>query len=312
VWPLTAQAQQSAMPVVGYLNVGSMAANGYLLDSFRVGLLENAFVEGRNVRLEHRWAEGHYERLPELASELVNRQVNVIAAGGSSAPCQAAKAATSAIPIAFQTGADPVADRLVASMNRPGGNVTGVSRMAVALDPKRLELLHEVVPKARIIAFMTNPESQRAEGAVEQIQKAARGLDLTISTVKITPESDPKDAFALLKNAGAGALLFNNDPAMQRWVGRIAALTIENAIPAMFNIREFVVAGGLMSYDASLVDSYRQFGGYIGRILKGEKPGDLPVLQPTKFDLVINLKTARALGLAVPQTLLATADEVIE
>jgi putative tryptophan/tyrosine transport system substrate-binding protein len=311
-WPLAARAQQAAMPVIGFLNPSSPETSHPTLDSFRSGLLESGFVEGRNVRIEYRWAEGHYDKLPELASDLVKRQVNVIVAGGSSAPCLAAKAATSTIPIAFQTGADPVADRLVESMNRPGGNVTGVSRMAIALDPKRLELLHEVVPEARVIAFMINPDSQRAEAAIEQIQKAAKSLALAISVVNVTAESDPKDAFALLKNAGAGALLYNNDPAMQRWGGRIAALTIENAIPAMFNVRSYVLAGGLMSYDASLIDSYRQLGVYVGRILKGEKPADLPILQPTKFDLIINLKTAKALGLSIPQTLLATADEVIE
>jgi putative tryptophan/tyrosine transport system substrate-binding protein len=310
--PLAARAQQPAMPVIGFLNPSSPVTSSPTLEAFRSGLRESGFLEGRNVRIEYRWAEGHYDKLPELASDLVKRQVNVIAAGGSSAPCQAAKAATSTIPIAFQTGSDPVADGLVDSMNRPGGNVTGVSRMAIALDPKRLELLHEVVPQARVIAFMINPKTQRAEAAIEQIQTAARALDLTMSVVYITPESDPKDAFASLKNAGVGALLYSNDPGLQRWMGRIAALTIENAIPAMFNLRSSVVAGGLMSYDASLPDSYRQFGGYVGRILKGEKPADLPVLQPTKFDLVINLKTARALGLIFPQTLLATADEVIE
>jgi putative tryptophan/tyrosine transport system substrate-binding protein len=310
--PLDARAQQPALPVVGVFHPGSADASAYAVEGLRRGLAEAGYVEGRNVTLEYRWADGHYDRLPELVADLVRQRVDVIAACGSSAPALAAKAATSTIPIVFQTGSDPVADGLVASMNRPGGNITGVSRMTVSLDPKRLELLHDVVPKANVFAVLVNRESSRADFVIEQVQKAARSLGLNVVTVKVGAENELDGAFATMAQQHADALLVGNDPAMERWREKIVALTIQHAVPTMFNNRSYIAAGGLMSYDSSIVDSFRQVGGYIGRILKGEKPADLPIQQPTKFDLVINLKTAKALGLSIPQTLLVTADEVIE
>ena len=311
-WPLAARAQQSTMPVVRVFHPGSPGTSGYTLEGLRRGLAEAGYVEGRNVTLEYRWADGHYDRLPGLVADLVGRRVDVIAACGSSAPGLAAKAATSTIPIVFQTGADPVADGLVASMNRPGGNITGVSRMTVLLDPKRIELLHDVVPKANVFAVLVNRDSARADFVIEQFLKAARALGLGVVTVKVGAENELDGAFATMAQQHADALLVGNDPAMERWRGKIVALTKQHSVPAIFNNRSYVSAGGLMSYDSSIVDSFRQVGDYIGRILKGDKPGDLPIQQPTKFDLVINLKTAKALGLTVPQSLLATADEVIE
>jgi putative ABC transport system substrate-binding protein len=275
-------------------------------------LADSGYIEGRNVAIEHRWANGRYDRLPALAAELVLRRVNVIAAGGSSAPGLAAKAATISIPIVFQTGADPVADGLVASMNRPGANVTGVSRFSVALDPKRIELLHEAIPKASVVAFLVNAGSPRSGLQIKQVQESARSLGLTLELSTVNAESDLDGAFAAWKRQGVGALLVANDPAMTPWTERIVALALRYAMPAMFNTRAYVEAGGLMSYDSSLTDSYRQVGVYVGRILKGDKPADLPILEPTKFDFILNLKTARALGLEIPLKLHAFADEVIE
>jgi putative ABC transport system substrate-binding protein len=311
-WPLAARAQQPALPVVGVFNPGSAAALAYLVEGFRRGLAEAGYVEGRNVTIEYRWADGHYDRLPEIAAEFVRRGVDVIVASGSSAPGLAAKAATSTIPIVFQTGADPVADGLVASMNRPGGNITGFSRMTVLLDPKRLELLRQAVPKATVFATLVNPNSPRADFEIEQVQKAARALGLSMTIVKVGGENELEAAFATMTQRGTGALLVANDPTMQQWTDKIIALTMHHALATMFNNRAYVAAGGLMSYDSSIVDSYRQVGVYVGRVLKGEKPADLPILQPTKFDLVLNLKTAKALGLSIPQTLVVAADEVIE
>jgi putative ABC transport system substrate-binding protein len=304
------------MPVIGFFNPGSAVANGYLADAFRRGLAETGYVEGRNVAVDYRWADGRYDRLAALAAELVRLRVTVIAACGSSAPGLAAKAATSTIPIVFQTGGDPVLDGLVDSMNRPGGNVTGVSRITVELEPKRLELLREAVPKATAIAVLLNPSSPHAELLVQRLQAAVRSLELQLALgleleiVKAGAASELEGAFATM--AQQGVLLVPNDPSMIGWAGQIAALAIRHAIPTMFGNRVNVAAGGLMSYDSSLTDSYRQVGAYVGRILKGEKPSDLPVVQPTKYELVINLKTAKALGLTVPETVLARADEVIE
>ena len=311
-WPLAVRAQQAVTPVIGFLNI---ASPGPLLDTilaaFQRGLSELGFIEGRNIAIEYRWADGHYERLPELAADLVRRHVDVIAAVGSSSPGLAAKAATSTIPIVFQTGGDPVVDGLVASMNRPGGNVTGVSRMTVALDPKRLELLHEAVPRANVVAFLVNQDSPRADFEVEQVQRAAQSLGVTVVTAKFSTESELEGAFAPMARQQVGALLVARDPVL-RWLSKIAVMTMHHAIPGMSGQRPYVAAGGLMSYDASLIDSFRQVGVCVGQVLKGKKPADLPVMQPTKFELVINLKTAKALGLTVPDTLLAIVDEVIE
>jgi putative ABC transport system substrate-binding protein len=311
-WPLAARAQQAVMPVIGFFSPSSADTSAYMVDGLRRGLAETGYVEGRNVMIEYRWAGGRYNRLPELAAELVRGRVDVIFASGSSAPGLAAKAATSTIPIVFQTGGDPVADGLVPSMNRPGANVTGVSRMTVLLDSKRLELLHEAVPKVNTFALLVNRDSPRTDFVIEQVQKAARSLGLGVVIVKVGAEHELDEAFAAIARDRVGALIMNTDPAMDRWRQRTVALTLQHVLPTIFSNREYTVQGGLMSYDSNIVDSFRQAGNYVGRILKGEKPADLPVLQPTKFDFVLNLKTAKALGLTIPPTLLTRADEVIE
>ena len=311
-WPLAARAQQPVLPNIGFFNPGSAAANGYLADAFRRGLAEAGFVEGRNVTIEYRWADGRYDRLAGLANEFVQRRVTVIAACGSSAPGLAARAATSTIPIVFQTGGDPVLDGLVASMNRPGGNVTGVSRTTVELEPKRLELLREAAPKATVIAVLLNPSSPHAELLIRRLQEATRSLGLGLAVMKASAASELEAGFATMMQQGAGALLVPNDPSMTGWAEQIAALALRHAIPTMFGNRVNVVAGGLMSYDASVTNSYRQVGVYVGRVLKGEKPADLPIIQPTRFEFVINLKTAKALKLTIPESFLLRADEVID
>jgi putative ABC transport system substrate-binding protein len=264
------------------------------------------------VAIEYRWAKGQYDQLPALAADLVRRRVAVIAALATSAPGRAAKDATSTTPIVFQTGGDPVEDGLVASMNRPGGNITGASRMSVATDPKRLELLRAAVPDATAIACLVNPASPRSKSQVQQIQDSARSLGLKLQIVNASTEQELETAFAMMVQAGAAALLLATDPFMDAMREPIARLAARHALPTMAGNRSYVVAGSLMSYDASLTDSFRQAGVYVGRILKGEKPADLPVLQPTKFELVINLKTATALGIEIPPKVLALADEVIE
>jgi putative tryptophan/tyrosine transport system substrate-binding protein len=311
-WPLAARAQQPVVPVIGSLNSGSPEAFVNNVAAFRRGLNENGFVEGRNVAIEYRWADGQYDRLPELAADLVRHQVSVIAASGTSAPGLAAKAATSAIPIVFQTGGDPVQDGLVTSLNRPGGNVTGVSRLSVTLEPKRLELLRQLAPKATVIALLINPTNPRSELVVQQMEDAARELGLGLHVLKAATEGELDNVFASLPQLGVGALLVAQEPSYNRWRGQIIALASKYAIPAMYAIRDYPAVGGLVSYAASVTDQMRQVGVYVGRILKGDKPADLPVIQPTKFELVINLKTARALNLQVPDKLLALADEVIE
>jgi len=309
-WPMTALAQQATMPVIGYLDMQASVNPG--IAPFRRGLSETGYVEGRNVAIEYRWAEGKYDRLPALAADLVRSQVAVIAACATSAPGLAAKAATSTIPIVFQTGGDPVQDGLVSAMNRPGGNVTGVSRLAVTLAPKRLELLRELLPQATVIGLLVNPTNPRTGLVVEQIEDAARALGISVHVLKATTEGELDSVFASLVQLGVGVLLVAQEPAYFRWREQIIALAARHAIPTAYGQREYPTAGGLMSYDASVADSFRQVGVYVGRILKGEKPADLPVVQPTKFELVINLKTAKTLGLTVPDKLLALADEVLE
>jgi ABC-type uncharacterized transport system substrate-binding protein len=309
-WPLAARAQPR-LPVVGYLDVSSRSFQPGTT-GFRRGLSEAGYIEGRSVAIEYRWADGRYDRLPALAADLVRSEVSVIAACSTSAPGLAAKAATSAIPIVFQTGGDPIQDGLVTSMNRPGGNVTGVSRLSVTLAPKRLALLRELLPKAAVIGLLINPTNPRSELVVKQMTEAARVLGLELRIFKASTVGELDNVFANLVQVGVNAVLVAQEPSYLRWREQITALAADHAIPAMYGQREYPEVGGLVSYDASVPDSFRQVGVYVGRILKGEKPADLPVMQPTKFELVLNLKTAKALGLDIPPTLLARADEVIE
>jgi ABC-type uncharacterized transport system substrate-binding protein len=312
-WPMAVRAQQVAIPVVGYLDLGSSDVSTKFAAAFRQGLSETGYVEGRNVAIEYRWADGQYDRLLTLAADLVRRQVTIIAACGTSAPALAAKAATSAIPIVFQTGGDPVQDGLVSSMNRPGGNVTGVSRLSVTLEPKRLELLRELVPNETLIALLVNPINPRSELVAQHMQEAAaRALGLRLQVIKANNEVELDTAFASLVALRAAALLVAQEPSYRNLRTQITTLASRHRIPTMYATRDYAVVGGLVAYDASPIDSYRQVGIYAGRILKGEKPADLPVQQPTKFELVINLKTAKALGIEIPPTVLARADEVIE
>jgi putative ABC transport system substrate-binding protein len=310
-WPLAVRAQ-GGMPVIGFLDRGlpqGMAAN---LAGFHKGLAENGYVEGKNVAVEYRWAENQNDRLPALAAELVRRPVAVIAATRSSAPALAAKAATSTIPIVFQTGSDPVEDGLVASFNRPGGNVTGATRLTLELAPKRLDVLLQLVPHATTIGMLINPNGIQTAVQVREIQEAIRARGLAVHIARASSDNELDAAFDDIANSGAAALVEASDPLFIGARKHIVALTINHKIPAIFFERDSVVDGGLVTYSASFSDSFRQVGDYVGRILKGAKPADLPVLQPTKFELIINLKTAKALGLTVPPTLLALADEVIE
>jgi putative ABC transport system substrate-binding protein len=310
-WPLAVRAQQPAMPVIGFLHVASANAFPHLLAGFRQGLKETGIIEGENITIEYRWAEGQYDRLIVLARDLVARNVNVLVAVGGEDSALAAKAATGTIPIAFLVARDPVIPGLVASLSQPRGNATGVNLFGVELGAKRLGLLHEVVPAALVIGLLTNPNYLTAETEAREIEEAARLVGRTILVLKASNENEIDSAFYGLK-ARVGALIVGTDPFFNSRRERIIALAEREALPAMYDQREFPVAGGLMSYGTSLVDAYRQVGVYAGRMLHGEKPSALPVLQPTKFELVINLRTAKALGLEVPATLLARADEVIE
>ena len=311
VWPLAARAQQP-MPVIGFLDRGSPVAMAANLAAFRKGLAENGYNEGKNVRIEYRWAEGKNDELPALAAELVHLPVAVIAATRTSAPARAAKAATSTVPIVFETGSDPVKDGLVASLNRPGGNVTGAFRVSAALIQKRLNVILELLPRAKTIGLLVNPNDNVELTQVKEMQEAVRARGLALYIARVSNERELDGAFAAITQAGTDVLLEGNDTLFLDRRKEIVALTINHKIPTIFFERESVVEGGLMSYDADLADSFRQVGVYVGRILKGERPADLPVVQPTKFDLVLNLKTARAIGLEIPPALLALADEVIE
>src|SRR5436190_5644198 len=310
-WPLAAGAQQKTMPVIGYLNTGSPDTNPPLLAAFRQGLSETGYVEGQNLAIEYRWAEGHYDRLPALAADLVSRKVDLIVA--SSPPSAlAAKSATSTIPIVFRGGADPVGDGLVASLARPRGNLTGVGFGGGELTAKRLELLSELVPRARVIALLVNPNVSNAEGIIRDVQEAARTKGLQLHVLKAGSESEIDTAFASLVQLHAGALVVGADPFLSSRREQIVALASRHAVPSIYAWREFATSGGLISYGASLTLAFGLIGYYAGKVLKGAKPADMPVQQATKFELVINLKTAEALGLTVPQSLLQRADEVIE
>jgi putative ABC transport system substrate-binding protein len=311
VWPLAAGAQQAAMPVIGYLNSGSPDLDANLGRAFRQGLGETGYVDGRNLAIEYRWAEDQIDRLPALAADLVRRQVTVIYASGGSSPALAAKAATTTIPIVFRIGADPVEVGLVASLNRPGGNVTGVSLLNVEVGPKRLELIHELVPRAAI-ALLVNPTEPLAETQLKDARAAAGTLGLQLHVLYASTEREFDAVFATLAQLRAGGLSIGAGPSLARRIEQLAALTVRHAVPAIHEFREFAAAGGLMSYGTNIMDSSRLAGVYAGRILKGEKPADLPVQRSTKIELIINLKTAKALGIAVPQLLLGRADEVIE
>ncbi|MGA7004552.1 MAG: ABC transporter substrate binding protein [Pseudolabrys sp.] len=312
-WPLSARAQRPAMPVIGFLGGASPDLYAKPLRAFHQGLSETGYVEGRNVTIEYRWADGQNDRLAALAADLVRRQVNVIAAPGSTPAALAAKAATATIPIIFQVGVDPIAAGLVASLARPGGNVTGVTNINTELAPKRLELLRELIPKANIIALLVNPTSPFiTESISKDLQSAARALGLQLHILNASTERDFDTVFANLVQLRADALVIAPDAMFISRSEQLGALTLRHAVPAITQFREFAAAGGLMSYGGSSSEPTRLVGVYTGRALKGEKPTDLPVVQATKVELVINLKTAKALGLNVPNTLIGRADEVIE
>jgi len=313
-WPLAARAQQTAMPVIGFLNSGSPGERTHLVAAFHQGLGETAYVDGRNVSIEYCWAQGRYDRLPALADELVRQQAAVITATGDTVSPRAAKAATTTIPIIFVMGGDPVAAGLVPSFNRPGGNITGISLVASALAElvaKQLELLHELAPKAVVVGILLNPRPS-SEVDLSQLQSVARSKGLELVVLRANTDRDIEAAFAALVQKHAEALLIEPDVFFLDRREQLVALAARHAIPAVYSRREYAAIGGLMSYGTSLADAYRQAGIYTGRVLKGEKPADLPVLQPTKFELVINLKAAKALGLKVPLTLQVAADEAIE
>jgi putative ABC transport system substrate-binding protein len=313
-WPRAVRAQQPPMPVIGFL--GSASPDrwaGGRMRAFHQGLSENGYSEGRNVAIEYRWAEGHNDRLGPLAPELVGRQVTVIVAPGSTPAALAAKAATTTIPIVFEVASDPVELGLVTSLARPGGNITGVTSLNAEVGPKRLELLHELVPTAAVVGLLVNPTNPNlAELTTKKLHAAARSLGLKMHILHASADRDFDAVFATLLQLRAGALVIGADPFFTSRLEQLAALTLRHAVPAVYQFREFTAAGGLMSYGGSLTDTFRVTGVYTGRILRGDKPADLPVQQTTKLELFLNLNTARALGLEVPRTLIARADEVIE
>jgi putative ABC transport system substrate-binding protein len=310
-WPLATRAQQPPMPVIGFLRPGSPEPNAYLVAAFRSGLGEIGYVEGQNVAIEFRWAERQYERLPAMATDLISRRVTVIAAGSLPAAL-AAKAATSTIPIVFSVGVDPIAFGLVSSLNRPGGNATGVNNLNLELGPKQLEVLRELLPGATVVAALINPSNPNAETHSEDLRKAARTLGLQLHVLHASTEDDFDTAFATLNQIRARALVIGSDAFFVSRSELLGALSARHKVPAIYQFREFAAAGGLLSYGSSITDSYRQVGIYTGRILQGEQPANLPVQQSAKVELIINMKTAKTLGLTFPLTLLGRADEVIE
>ena len=312
-WPLSARAQTATLPIIGFLDGGSLETRRGRVDSFNRGLNESGYIESQNVAIEYRWAQDQSDRLPALAAELVDRHVSVIVTASGIPAALVAKAATATIPIVFQVGFDPVKAGLVASLNRPGGNVTGVANISGELNAKRLELLHELSPNAGLIAVLVNPANPlNAETTPQEVQAAAQALRLQTLVLRASTASEIDAAFPTLVQQGAKALFIANDAFLNNRSDQLAALSARHRVPAIYEYRESVMAGGLISYGASIPDLFRQVGLYAGRILKGEKPADLPVMQPTKFELAINLKTAKALGLTVPDKLLVAADELIE
>jgi putative ABC transport system substrate-binding protein len=312
-WPLAARAQQPAMPVVGLLGSASLALWAGRMRAFYKGLSETGYVDGRNVAIEYRWAEGRNDRLPALAADLVRRRVTVIVAPGSTPAALAAKAATSTIPIVFWVGGDPIELGLVASLNRPEGNLTGVTTVASEIGPKRLELLRELLPAATVFALLVNPTSPGlAVSTTKEVEAAARTLGVQLHVLHASTDGDLDAVFANLIQLRASGLVIGNDAFFSSQFERLSALAIRHAVPTVYQFREFAAAGGLMGYGGSLTGAFRGAGVYTGRILKGEKPADLPIQQQTKIELIINLKTAKALGLTVPTALLVAADEVIE
>jgi putative ABC transport system substrate-binding protein len=312
VWPLAARAQQPGTPVIGFLNSASAQGAAKQLAAFLKGLGENGYVEGRNVAIEYRWAESQFDRLPAMMADLVHRQVAVIAATTTPAAL-AAKTVTTTIPIVFETGTDPVQLGLVTSLNRPGGNITGVTQLIVEVAPKRLELLHELVPTARVMGLLVNQAAPAlAQAQLRAVQSAADTLGLELQVLNASSEHDFDAAFEKLIRLRAGGLVVSADSVFLRGMEQLAVLTIRHAVPAIYQFREFAAAGGLMSYGPDITESYRMAGIYTGRILKGEKPADLPVQQVTKIELYINLKTAKALGITVPLPLSGRADELFE
>jgi len=311
-WPLAARAQQRTRPTIGYLSGGASGPFAPQLAAFREGLSETGHVEGRNVTIEYRWAEGQYGRLPALAGELVGRKVDVIAASGGDLAAHAAKRATSTIPIVFTSGDDPVVTGLINSLSRPGGNLTGVTLLVVELHAKRFELISELVPQVRRVALLVNPNSPQTERVVRTMEAAARVKGAELYVLKAAKESEIAAAFASLSELQVGALIQQADPFFSNRRDQLALLAARYAVPVIYESRQFAEAGGLMSYGTSSPEMYRLLGVYCGRILKGEKPAELPVMQPTKFQLVVNLKAAKAIGLMVPESFLLRADEVME
>jgi putative ABC transport system substrate-binding protein len=312
-WPLAARAQQAAVPVIGFLGGASPHPWVGRLRAFRQGLSETGYVEGKNVAIEYRWAEGQNDRLPAMATDLVRGQITVIAAPGSTPAALAAKAATTAIPIVFEIVSDPVELGLIASLARPGGNVTGVTSLNAEVGPKRLELLHEIVPTATIVALLVNPTNPTlAESTTKALQAAARILGVQLHVLHASTDQDLDTVFATVAQLRVGALMIGADPFFTSRLEQLAALGLRHALPTAYQFRQFAAAGGLVSYGTSLTDTFRLVGIYTGRILKGDRPADLPVQQASKVELILNLKTAKALGLEIPPTLLARADEVIE
>jgi putative ABC transport system substrate-binding protein len=311
-WPVPARAQRPLAPVVGFLNAGSPAGRTNLLAAFRQALSEGGFVEGQNVSIEYRWAEDQYNRLPALAAELVRHKVAVIATPGSTPAALAAKMATTTIPIVFSSGSDPVRLGLVASLGQPGGNVTGMSFLTNLLVTKQIDLMHELVPAARVVGLLVNPNFPDTQGITKDAETATAVLGQKLVVVKAGAENELDPAFTTLLEQGIGAVLIPVEPFFFSRRERLITLAARRAVPAIHSLREFVDAGGLMSYGPSNTEGWRQVGVYTGRVLKGEKPANLPVMQSTRFELIINLRAAKALGLTIPETLLATADEVIQ